>query len=103
MRICARERAAPLFPSADQCTESTRQAHFHAAFGQKSFQRLDILRRIVKNRGGERGVGATFGERGQKIARSFCATRSNYGHVDGLRHGGSQRRVKSLLSAVPVD
>jgi len=69
---------------------------------QMLFQRPHARFSIVKNRGGERGVSATFAEDLDKMLGAARASGSDYGDADGLSDQFGQLAIESGASAIAI-
>src|SRR6266487_2664627 len=70
---------------------------------QMQFERPHARLGVVKDRRGERGVGAAGREHLHEMIEAAGAARGDHGNGDRSRHGGGERAVEPGLGAIAVD
>ena len=80
-----------------------RQANRDAARRKILFQLFDAVLVEVKDRRGQRGVGAALGEDLGEVLERARTARGNHGDVHGGRDGGGELAVEAALRAVAID
>ena len=66
-----------------------RRPYGQVSLGERALQVRNGVVAVVKNRGGQGGIGTAFGQDSDEIARFACTARSNDGNGSGVGDGGS--------------